>query len=319
MDLRGLRHIAELAKCLNFTKAAENLGISQPVLTRSIQQIEEASNVRLFDRSRGKVELTPAGRVVLQRAQVILNDMDDLEQEITKLSKGDAGCLNIGCATPLSSMLLANVIPKLLKKIPDLDINICVHPPEALVHLLQNDTIDGFVAGEDFVKDSAQIKSSLIGNMPVAVLLSPHHPYRLGESDSVDQYRLLTHTELKKIASPSSKKGNRLNLQNQIVVEDMQVLSSLAQSGDGIWLTSPFVALSELKQGTLVQLPVVMGEEGLLLQDQVSHLDSLLKAPVLFYSRNHSSASPIVRLFKGMLAEAIEDLWAECDFLVEQV
>ena len=54
-DLRQIRHLVTLGKELSFTKAAKELGITQPALTRSIQTIEDKAQVRLFDRDRGRI------------------------------------------------------------------------------------------------------------------------------------------------------------------------------------------------------------------------------------------------------------------------
>ena len=58
VDIRSLRHAVVLAKHLNFTRAAEELGLSQSGLTRSLQTLEQDVNMRLFDRDRGSVALS---------------------------------------------------------------------------------------------------------------------------------------------------------------------------------------------------------------------------------------------------------------------
>jgi DNA-binding transcriptional LysR family regulator len=67
IDLRSLRYVVGLARQLSFTKAADELGVSQSALSRSIQQVERRSAARLFDRDRGGVYLTAVGRL-LERA-----------------------------------------------------------------------------------------------------------------------------------------------------------------------------------------------------------------------------------------------------------
>jgi len=68
-ELRHLVYFREVARQLHFRKAAESLAVAQPALSRSIAQLETALGVDLLNRTRRKVELTPAGRALLERAQ----------------------------------------------------------------------------------------------------------------------------------------------------------------------------------------------------------------------------------------------------------
>lgn len=71
LDLRKLRHVVVLARRLNYVRAADELGITQPTLTRSIQALERQLQVRLFDRDHGSVNLTPRGRSIAERAGLL--------------------------------------------------------------------------------------------------------------------------------------------------------------------------------------------------------------------------------------------------------
>ena len=80
MDLRQLRHAVTLGKLLNYTKAAQELGLTQSALSRSIQAIEERVQVRLFDRDRGGVRLTELGRLYIARANTLLREAEELDR-----------------------------------------------------------------------------------------------------------------------------------------------------------------------------------------------------------------------------------------------
>jgi DNA-binding transcriptional LysR family regulator len=76
LETRELRYFLVVAEELNFSRAAERLGVAQPPLSRAIRQLEHKLGVRLFERTTRQVELTPAGRVLLTEAQVALEAVE---------------------------------------------------------------------------------------------------------------------------------------------------------------------------------------------------------------------------------------------------
>lgn len=72
MDLRRLSHVVALADTLHFARAAEQVHLSQPAFSRSIQAVEDDLGIRLFDRETGDVRPTPAGAFVIKRARQLL-------------------------------------------------------------------------------------------------------------------------------------------------------------------------------------------------------------------------------------------------------
>ncbi|GGU86954.1 hypothetical protein GCM10010211_61300 [Streptomyces albospinus] len=76
VELRHLRAFVEVARQQSFTRAAEKLTITQPALTRTVQQLETALRVRLFNRSSRHVELTNVGNSFLTQVERVLNELD---------------------------------------------------------------------------------------------------------------------------------------------------------------------------------------------------------------------------------------------------
>ena len=110
MEIRHLRYFATLAEELNFSRAAERLHISQPPLTRQIQQLEQELGSRLFRRNTRGVELTPAGEALLQDARRILDMVDSAKDRACKLRLGQIGRLDVG----VFGSAILNHIPRVL-------------------------------------------------------------------------------------------------------------------------------------------------------------------------------------------------------------
>src|SRR3954463_6600669 len=96
MELRHLRYFVAVAEALNFTRAAFQLHLAQPSLTRQIHNLEEEIGVRPFNRTKSHVALTEEGRSFLTDARRILALANESVLAVQRLSRGESGQLNIG-------------------------------------------------------------------------------------------------------------------------------------------------------------------------------------------------------------------------------
>ena len=94
MELRHLRYFAVLARELHFARAAEQLGITQPTLSRTIQHLEKELGVHLFSReNKWNISLTEAGRTLLAETEKILPKLDDAMTRTRAVGSGICGRL----------------------------------------------------------------------------------------------------------------------------------------------------------------------------------------------------------------------------------
>lgn len=113
-----------LDKHRNFARAAEHFGISQPTLTRSIQELERQLGVKLFDRSRRGIEPTPFGVLVLGSARRVSLDIVELKREIALLKGIKVGELTIGAGQIVSQTWVGDAVGGLLAKHPTLRLRV---------------------------------------------------------------------------------------------------------------------------------------------------------------------------------------------------
>src|SRR4051812_39647968 len=105
-----LEAFAALADELHFTRTAARLHVAQPALTKRIQQLEAATGLVLFERSRRSVRLTPAGEALLEPVRQALNAIDALATAATRLRDGRTGRLKIGFTPSAPHHLLPSLM-----------------------------------------------------------------------------------------------------------------------------------------------------------------------------------------------------------------
>jgi DNA-binding transcriptional LysR family regulator len=121
MELRHLRYFIAVAEELSFTRAAERLGISQPPLSAQISQLEKELGSQLFRRRARGVELTNAGKLLLEEARLILKQIEATKTSVRRRSRAETGRLIVGSAgATYFHPLIPEIIREYVKRFPDI-------------------------------------------------------------------------------------------------------------------------------------------------------------------------------------------------------
>src|SRR5260370_39211938 len=115
MEMHQLRYFVAVAETGNFSRAAEQCHVAQPSLSQQIQKLERGLGQRLFDRLRRRAVLTDAGRLLLERAQVILAAALDAESRLRDANQLAEGRLSIGVLPTIAPYLLPRALGRFLK------------------------------------------------------------------------------------------------------------------------------------------------------------------------------------------------------------
>src|SRR6185437_10305224 len=107
-----------VAQRLSFTKAAADLFITQPAVTKHIKELEQQLNIQLFRRNGTSISLTPAGKVLLRYAERIFQTYTELETELAQLNNMEAGTLHIGASTTVAQTILPKILALFKKNYP---------------------------------------------------------------------------------------------------------------------------------------------------------------------------------------------------------
>lgn len=247
VDLRSLRHLVVLARHLNYVRAADALGVTQPTLSRSIQALERQLDIRLFDRDRGGVRITPQGRAMADRAAVLLRDADDLEHQATLAARGEAGRVCFGM-TPMSAhTLLSGALAERLAVAPAVTNEVLVRDVDALWAMLLAGEIEFFIDLNPPTHDLSEVCLEVLGEFPLSVIVRADHPL-LREGATGGRYPLLR-SSWTGVAVPEEVAGNILGPPN--IIENFSALASLTAATDALWLSSAFAIQEELRNGSL--------------------------------------------------------------------
>ncbi len=142
LNLDELRSFLTLASELHFRKAAERLFVSQPALSKQIQKLEEKTGGALFERTRRKVALREAGRVLIPLAERLLRDSQAALDRVRQASEGRAGTLRIGFGIASASDLLPQTILRFRKTYPGVEIQMRDMSTPAQTRALLEEQID---------------------------------------------------------------------------------------------------------------------------------------------------------------------------------
>jgi DNA-binding transcriptional LysR family regulator len=134
---RRLQVFHAVARQLSFTKAAEQLFMTQPAVTFQVKQLEEHLNVRLFERSLGKITLTPAGELVLLYAEKILVLTEEMEIRVGELTNVVSGPILLGASTTVAEFFLPQILGEFKALYPHVQLRMTV---------ANSDTIESKVA-----------------------------------------------------------------------------------------------------------------------------------------------------------------------------
>ena len=253
---RRLKIFHTVARLLNFTKAAEELHMTQPAVTFQIRQLEEQFNTRLFDRTHNKVTLTDVGRQVYSYSDRILKLYEDMTRSITEMTGDVSGSVTLGASTTIAEYMLPLLIGEFKAKYPEVMINLRESNTEDIVSMVENNDIDlGIVEGSVYNKNLVveECKTDhLLVIMPNDHVLAAHkelcvedfisYPFISREHGSGTQEVITSYVD---------KNGNGEALNICFELSSPEAIKGAVEAGMGISIVSQATIIKELKLGTL--------------------------------------------------------------------
>ncbi len=142
MTLQQLVYFLAVARTRHFTKAAEEVRVAQPSLSKQIHALEKELGAELFSRARGNITLTPAGEALLPVAGRILSDVDTARLEVAELVGLKRGRVRVGATPSLCGSLFADVIKRYHDAYPGIRVSVTESGSRDLVRALEAGDLD---------------------------------------------------------------------------------------------------------------------------------------------------------------------------------
>lgn len=147
MNFTQIKYFLTLSNCLNFTKAADQLYISQPALSRQIQYMEEELGVMLFIRSSKKVQMTPSAKILQREFQDIYDKYNKAVEESRNAYRGIVSDMKIGVLDGTRfGNIFKSTIQEFAQKYPNINIKIYNRSFGGLINGINNGELDLIVS-----------------------------------------------------------------------------------------------------------------------------------------------------------------------------
>lgn len=258
-DTRQLLAFATLARTASFTRAAQELYLTQGAVSHAIKALEEQAGCRLFERAGRHVALTQSGEQFLQHVEKILSEMKAARRGLDELTRWGHGRLRLGASTTACQYILPTVLREFKQSFPKCVISIDPGDHARQVELLLNNRIDLAIMLEpEGLRELAFVP---LFEDELTFLVAPGHPWAQAsrvQREGFEQETLIlyNHTSYTFRLVRDYFRAEDLPLNNVLELGSMEAIKELVKIGLGVGVLAPWVARNELASGALVSLPL---------------------------------------------------------------
>ncbi|MCR4843145.1 MAG: LysR family transcriptional regulator [Eubacterium sp.] len=278
MDIERFREYITLAQCLNYSKAASALYVTQPVLSRHIHDLENQLDVKLLTRDTHKVELTPIGRIFFEEAKKMVECYDKSINHVKQAASGMIGSLMIGFLNAAVEPFLRDFVLVFRKEQPSLTLDFQAMELDDLIAAVKNQQVDvGFAT---HVAETPELDVIEIFNDKLCAAVDVENPLAEKDEVSVTELSGLPIVCLDRENNLTTYKFNerlfeRNNSEFNVVrfVPNIDTGLFFASVGTGIFLL-PEHLTNQVSKDTMKVLPIIEPDSQIRL-NLISHKDNL--------------------------------------------
>ncbi|MDF0731566.1 LysR family transcriptional regulator [Pseudomonas entomophila] len=243
--------------CGSISAAAEQMGQTPSAVSRTLSRLEAKLGTTLVNRTTRRMDLTEEGRFFLERARVILEQMDDMEERLSMNRQTPSGRLRINAAAPFMLHAILPWIGEFRAQYPQIELEL--NTDDLIIDLLEQSTDVAIRIGE--LADSS-LHARHLGCSPVQILASPAYLARHGVPQQVED--LNAHVLLGFSAPEVLNQwplrhahGDRWPIRPALIASSGETLRQLALAGEGIVSLSHFMTHEDIRAG---RLQVLLGD-----------------------------------------------------------
>lgn len=257
---RRLQVFHTVARMMSFTKAAELLQMTQPAVTFQVRQLEEQYDVRLFDRSHNRIDLTQAGKKAFDYAERIFDLYGEMENAIREVTGQVCGLLRVGASTNVSEYLLPALLARFHVEFPAVQIQVTASNSQSVISLVENSFVDiGLIEGK---VDDKKLNATEFNQEEMVLLVPPKHEFALNHAAPVE--KLAAQQWIMREENSSTREAVLSYLQSQgIKTDDLkismelnspQAIKASIEAGRGVSIMPRSMAAKEVQLGTLAAI-----------------------------------------------------------------
>lgn len=257
VTLRQLRVFEAVARNLSFSRAAEELHLSQPAVSMQIKQLESHIDLPLFEQIGKKIYLTDAGRELYHYSRAIGQQLTDLEATMDQLKGLSKGRLSIA-VVQTANYFAPHLIARFCEKHRDITVNLAVANREAVLKMLADNETDLAMMGRP--PDGLDIVAQAFMENPLVLIASPAHP--LAKEKKIPLERLEQETFIMREPGSGTRSATErffaekgLELRTGLVMGTNEAIKQAVQAGMGLGVISAHNIELELETKRLRVLP----------------------------------------------------------------
>lgn len=262
VDLNLYKTFYIVAKYNNFTKASEELCISQPAVTQAIKKLEEQLNIELFKRTNKGIELTELGKMVFYYAEHLYNLAKSNENLITQIKNGQEKIISIGVPTHIGTFYFVKLFKQFNEKYPNVKIKIVNKKSDEMLKMLLKRELDVVIDTDMTSVNDETIKVREIMKLDGCFVGNSKYKF-LSENKKISPNELIKYPLILPSATTSNRKAidyffkkNNIILDPLIEANSSSISKEIINQGIGIgWMIKEFV-IDDLKLGNLFEVKV---------------------------------------------------------------
>ncbi|MGF6770535.1 LysR family transcriptional activator of dmlA [Paraburkholderia sp. GAS199] len=254
--LETVRTFLKVAEAKGFTRAADFLGTTTPVVTRQIAALEKHLGARLFRRSTRHITLTESGQIFLSRASIFVREIEEAENLVSIEQGEPSGTLRIALPVAFGLCHLSSILTKFSAEYPGVSLQVILS--DEPIKLVEQG-FDVAIVPEDEASSLTIIKRRF-GSSSMKLVASPEYLSRHSQPKSLDElgeHVLLLEPEkwadeLKRVADHPGKEV--IPRKKEIIVNNLHMIRRLAIDGHGIAALPEFLIGADIEAGCLINV-----------------------------------------------------------------
>lgn len=271
MTLAQLRTFRTVARLNNFSRAAEELHLTQPAISAQVVALEESLKTRLFERMGKRIAITEQGRAVLAAAEDIANRIEQMQREIDDLGTAAGGHLRMGASLVVGVYLLPELLAQFKTRFPRVELTVRIDPARQIIDMVLRNELDLAIIGEGSRLEDERIAiKPLLRDELIVIVPANHALANVGVVSLAELAEMPFVLPARDSASAESMleqlRAEGISLKSVLELGNVGAVKHAVEAGLGVSIVSRYAVQHELVDGRLRSLRL----EGMRLERDLS-------------------------------------------------